>query len=338
MPFRRLAALLCLLAGLALPARGADLEKIADFGPNPGALDMYAYRPDGAAGPRPLVAVLHGCNQDAAEQFARSGWREAADAGGFMLLLPGQRIAPFFPWWMLSVRNHPTRCFNFAQRHHSTRDSGEVASIRQMIAFATARLGADPARIFVTGLSAGAGMTSALLATYPEVFVAGAPIAGPPFRCGLTTLNAPASCGVTLEGRARNPAPERSARAWGDLVRAAAPRGFAGPWPRVSIWQGGADATVDPANAGELVEQWTDVHGIDAIADAETRLGPLERAEFRDAAGATLVELNLIPGFGHATPIDPDDPRAPCGRTGAFIRDANVCSTREIARFFGLPD
>ena len=30
----------------------------------------------------------------------------------------------------------------------------------------------------------------------------------------------------------------------------------------MSVWQGSADYTVAPANATELVEQWTNVHGI----------------------------------------------------------------------------
>jgi poly(hydroxyalkanoate) depolymerase family esterase len=39
----------------------------------------------------------------------------------------------------------------------------------------------DPARIFVTGLSAGGAMTSVMLATYPDVFAGGAIIAGLPY-------------------------------------------------------------------------------------------------------------------------------------------------------------
>jgi poly(hydroxyalkanoate) depolymerase family esterase len=39
----------------------------------------------------------------------------------------------------------------------------------------------DPARVFVTGLSAGGAMTSVMLATYPDVFAGGAIIAGLPY-------------------------------------------------------------------------------------------------------------------------------------------------------------
>ena len=205
-----------------------------------------------------------------------------------------------------------------------------------MVAHAAASRAIDPDRVFVTGLSAGGGMTAVMLATYPDVFAAGAIVAGLPYRCGDATFTAPAACGVTLAFQPHNPAPDRTAADWGGRVRAAAPAGFAGPWPRVSIWQGEADGTVDPANATELVEQWTNVHGVDAVADAEEIVGPATRAAFAGADGGTRVELYTIPGFGHATPIDPDAPGAPCGRAGAFVRDADICSTTAIAGFFGL--
>lgn len=44
----------------------------------------------------------------------------------------------------------------------------------------------DPARIFVTGLSAGGAMASVMLATYPAVFAGGAIIAGLPYGCAST--------------------------------------------------------------------------------------------------------------------------------------------------------
>ena len=305
---------------LAGPTAAGTFAEVTGFGSNPGALKMFTYLPDTLRNPAPLVVVMHGCNQNAADYLAQSGWREAADADGFVLLLPEQRSV-----------NHPTRCLNFAERLDLIRDSGEALSIRQMVAHAAGRHAVDADRVFVTGLSAGGGMTSVMLATYPDVFAAGAIVAGLPYRCGDSTFTAPAACGVTLPFGPHNPAPNRTAADWGGRVRAAAPPGFAGPWPRVSIWQGEADGTVDPPNATELVEQWTDVHGVDAVVDAEEPVGPAVRAAFVGADGRTRVELVTIPGFGHATPIDPDAAGAPCGRAGPFILDADVCSTAEIA-------
>ena len=71
------------------------------------------------------------------------------------------------------------------------------------------------------------------------------------------------------------------------------------------------------------------------MADRQEPVGPAVRAAFvggRPHAGRARHD----PGFGHATPIDPDAAGAPCGRAGPFILDADVCSTAEIARFFGL--
>jgi poly(3-hydroxybutyrate) depolymerase len=61
----------CLVA--AAPAQAATLTQITGFGPNPGNLAMYSYRPDGPPAGRPLVVLLHGCTQDAATYFANSG-------------------------------------------------------------------------------------------------------------------------------------------------------------------------------------------------------------------------------------------------------------------------
>ena len=331
---RRIAALLATQLAVGSAALAGTFAEVPGFGSNPGNLKMFTYVPDVLADPAPLVVILHGCNQSAAGYLEHSGWQEEADAGGFALLLPEQQIGPgpIFPGGL----NHLARCFNFAETRNSTRDSGEALSIRQMIAHATAALGIDPAEVFVNGLSAGGGMTAVMLATYPDVFAAGAIIAGLPYRCGNRTATSEVDCGVTLAGRPHKPAPDATPQAWGDRVRAAFP-GFAGPWPRVSIWQGEADGTVDPPNARELVEQWTNVHGIDALADGEDELGPATRQSFEDAQGRRQVELLTIPGFGHATPIDPDAATEACGQEGEpFIRDADVCSTRAIARLFGL--
>jgi feruloyl esterase len=110
---------------------------------------------------------------------------------------------------------------------------------------------ADPTRVFVTGLSAGAAMTSVMLATNPDVFAGGAIIAGLPYG---------AADNVPQAFEAMHQCPPRATRVWGDLVRRASPH--KGPWPRISVWHGGADATVVPPNATEIIKQWTDVHGL----------------------------------------------------------------------------
>jgi feruloyl esterase len=88
-------------------------------------------------------------------------------------------------------------------------------------------------------------MTSVMLTTYPDTFAAGAVIAGLPYR---TATNVKEAFESMFQVRAR------SAREWGDLVRAASPH--RGPWPRISVWHGGADLVVKPENADQIVKQW----------------------------------------------------------------------------------
>ena len=68
----------------------------------------------------------------------------------------------------------------------------------------------DRSRVFVTGLSAGGAMTAAMLATYPEVFAAGAIIAGLPYGAAGNVQQAFESM---FQGRSH------TAPVWGDLVR-----------------------------------------------------------------------------------------------------------------------
>src|SRR5262249_3368124 len=190
--------------------------------------------------PRALVVVLHGCGQTAAGYDLGGGWSTLAKHFGFALLMPEQQAS-----------NNANGCFNWFNPEDTTRERGEACSIRQMSARMVRDHGIDPHWIFVNGLSAGGAMTSVMLATYPEVFAGGAIIAGLPFGAARNVREA-------LFGM--HAAPVRSAKLLGERVRSAS--NHRGPWPKVSVWHGSADRTVDPANAGEIVKQWLDVHDL----------------------------------------------------------------------------
>ena len=294
------------------------LTETAAFGDNPGNLRMLSYVPDALPAGAPLVVVLHGCTQTAAEYDRGSGWSTLADRFGFALLLPEQRR-----------QNNANLCFDWFQPEDITRGSGEVASIAAMVTAMIDTHRLERRRVYVTGLSAGGGMAAALLATYPDVFAGGAIIAGLPFG---SANNVAEAFGVMGQGRIRS-APEL-----GERVRAAS--GHRGPWPTVSIWQGTSDTTVNPVNAEELRKQWADVHGVtDAAPKNDTVDGAAHRA-WHDGAGRAVVETYVINGLGHATPIDPDagDEDAQCGTAAAsrFILPAGISSTYRIAEGWGL--
>jgi poly(hydroxyalkanoate) depolymerase family esterase len=63
---------------------------------------------------------------------------------------------------------------------------GEASSIRRMIARMVSDHKIDKDRIFISGLSSGGAMTSIMLASYPEIFAAGAIIAGLPYGVAFT--------------------------------------------------------------------------------------------------------------------------------------------------------
>src|SRR4051794_40016177 len=291
-------------------AQPARLREVTGFGSNPGSLRMFAYVPDQLARSPALIVVLHGCLQTAAGYDYGAGWSTLADRYSFALLVPEQQVA-----------NNPQRCFNWFQREDSERDHGEALSIRHMVEHMIQTHGIDRSRVFVTGLSAGGAMTSVMLATYPEVFAGGAIIAGIPYRCAISV---PEALRCMFQGQVR------SAREWGDLVRAASPH--RGPWPRVSVWHGSGDLTVSPVNAAEIVKQWGDVHGLAAIPSREEIVDGYSRRVWTNAAGEDVLEQHIISSMGHGTPVSVRSGPERHGATGPFLLDAGIPSSYHIVR------
>jgi poly(hydroxyalkanoate) depolymerase family esterase len=289
------------LAGLSAQGRFAVLP---EFGPNPGHLQLRVYLPSAPVrNDAPLIALLHGCGQDAASFATETGWTALADRLGLPLVLPEQQEL-----------NNRARCFQWFLPSDTERGHGEAGSIAAMIAFAAAKFGSDPNRIFVVGLSAGGAMAAALLASYPDLFAAGAVCAGLPVG----------SAGSALQALARmaHGAPECDTDEWITRVRRIAPCGFSGAWPRLSVWHGEADEIVVADNGRKLAAQWRALHGLPEAPSHESR--------FHQSWG-DLVELWMFPGFGHAWPV---------GRGGGlpahFTAPAPAVAVSEIARFWGI--
>ncbi len=292
--------------------RVSRLQAMDGFGSNPGNLLAKMFVPDGLPTGAALVVVLHGCTQTAAGYDTGAGWSELAERHGFAVLYPEQRRA-----------NNANLCLNWFEPGDIRRGAGEAASIRQMVAHAVASAGVDPGRVFITGLSAGAAMAAVMLATYPEVFAGGGLIAGLPYG----TAQSMQAALQRMRGRG-----SESDAALSALVRGASDH--QGPWPRVSVWHGGADTTVDASNADATVAQWCGVHGIDTPA-IFTQADGVAHSRWYDGTGALCVEEYRIAGMGHGTPIDPNGPDG-CGLSGSFLIDMGVSSTHRIAEFWGL--
>ena len=124
--------------------------------------------------PTPLVLNFHGFGATAVEQDDYTGLRDTADKHGFILATPQASGSP--PEWYL----------------YGPVEDGyvdDVAFTVRLIDDLSDRLCIDPSRIYATGLSNGAGMTSLLGCELDDRLAAIAPIAGSPFvadRCAGT--------------------------------------------------------------------------------------------------------------------------------------------------------
>ncbi len=299
---------------LAPPANAATLTEVTGFGSNPGVLQMFEYIPTGLASNRPVVVALHGCTMSASTYDDESGWTKWADQMQFALVMPQQTAA-----------NQSNKCFNWWLPGDQSRDQGEALSIKQMVDYSLSHHGSDGNRVYVTGLSAGAAMTNVMAAVYPDVFKGAAPVAGVPYKCAVNALQT-GSCnrGKTLKTPVQ----------WGDLVRGATT--WTGPWPKVSIWHGTSDGTVNYANLTEEMEQWTNVNGVDQTADVSDTVGGYPHKVYKDGSGNARVETYSITSMGHGQPIDPGTGAQQCGVAVSYSLDVNLCASYYIALWFGV--
>jgi feruloyl esterase len=293
----------------------AGVSEVTAFGSNPGALRMLVHARARLPAGRPLVVVLHGCGQQAAPFAAESGWLALADELGFAVLLPEQ-----------VYDNNHGRCFNWFRPDDVRRSHGEAMSIRQMLRVAVARYASDPKRVFIVGFSAGASMAAAMLAAYPAVFAAGGVVAGMPVGCAKTQV------GAMLHMRRADTLRSRQALA-GDVREVTQARSRR-VWPRISIWQGSRDRTVDPANAEALAAQWGELHGLVAMPGTDELTPGHRRRAWGRPDRPPAVELWTIPGIGHGFPVDPGTLGS--GHTGPWVVNAGLSAARRIAAFWLL--
>jgi poly(3-hydroxybutyrate) depolymerase len=306
---------------------------------------MFVLVPDDLPPGAPLVVALHGCTQSAAGFDDESGWAGLAKRYGFALLLPEQRS-----------ENNRSLCFNFFLLGDNRHGEGETASIASMMDWLQAEHDLDRERAFVTGLSAGGAMTAVMLAAYPDRFVGGAIIAGVPYGCASTKGHpmlamqrrwflattpygeagwASYLCGIDRTGVLRPTPFPREAAEWRSLALGAggSPKGV---WPKVSLWQSRDDGTVHPDNLRELIEQWTALHGADAVADRSESTSLYNRRTFDNAIGEPVIEAWEMRGIGHALPVNPGEGPDTCGVAEPYFEDVDLCAALQIARFWGI--
>jgi poly(hydroxyalkanoate) depolymerase family esterase len=227
----------------------------------------------------PLVVVLHGCTESAADIESLTQFDKLAEANKFIVVYPEQPQSANY-----------LHCWNWFLPTDMQRGSGEPSIIAGITQWVQQHYTVDPKRTFVSGFSAGGAMTAIMGATYPDLFAAigvgsGLQYGGPyidPVKAGLQAYQAMGS----------------QARVVPNL-----------------IFHGVKDTTVPVADADQLMRQWQttadwadDGKSNNSIpaAPASTRQGQVQNgqsytvSDYVDSHGKELAQYWLVPDMTHA--------------------------------------
>ncbi|MET3498261.1 extracellular catalytic domain type 1 short-chain-length polyhydroxyalkanoate depolymerase [Variovorax boronicumulans] len=128
-------------------------------------LDYRLFVPAAATGqpatPRPLVVMLHGCTQGAADFATGTRMNKLAREHGAIVLYPEQ-----------AQRANGQKCWNWFKTQHQQRGRGEPALLAALTQHIAAQQQADLQRVYAAGLSAGGAMADVLGHCYPDIYAA----------------------------------------------------------------------------------------------------------------------------------------------------------------------
>ena len=258
-----------------------------------GSRAYFVHTPPALPAPAPLVVMLHGCTQTAADLARSTKMNAVADRHGFVVAYPQQ-----------SGQHNSQGCWNWFLPAHQRRAAGEpalIAGIAQELAAGGPATRIDPERVFLAGMSAGGAMAAVLAANYPELFSGLAVHSGLPYAAATSQESA-------FQAMARG-ARDGSGHA-GALAAMGERRR---PMPTIVI-HGASDSIVSSVNGRRLVEQWL---GANTLAPGESLDGQLSRpaevvheqvtgghaytrSRWSDARGRPAVEYLEVAGLGHA--------------------------------------
>jgi poly(3-hydroxybutyrate) depolymerase len=229
-----------------------------------------------------LLVVLHGCQTTADQQAAVSRY------GANLLVLYADVDA---------ADARASNCWRAVWNPQGEgRGHGDAAAIAAMTRMALRRFAADPTRVYLIGMSAGAFETSILGAAYPDLYAAIG------IHSGVAYMDS--TCPATGDQ------PETVAALAGAALAAMGPRARVVP---TLVIHGDRDSRVSYACGLEALAQWIETD--DGVLAREHR-APLPEvpritpatvphghsytlAVYADAAGCPVAELVTVDGMGH---------------------------------------
>ncbi|MCP5079471.1 MAG: PHB depolymerase family esterase [Psychromonas sp.] len=285
----------------------ANFTELQSFGANPGSLEASYFTPQPQSSA--LVVLLHGCAQNGEQLAQQSGLLGLAKQQKFALLVPQQGLS-----------NNIKRCFNWYSADDYTKDQGESLSIKNMITTLQKQILAE--KIYIIGLSAGGAMTSSMLVNYPDLFTAGAVVAGIPFPCadGLITAiscmkNGPSQTVAELVSLTKKINLEQK------------------EWPKLSVWTGDADEIVNPLNSSSLAKQWAKLLRITTKPTVFDKAG-YTISQWKNTKHQVQVELVKVIKRGHGIMVNPNEENG--GEVSDYLLASSVSTVKHVARFWEI--
>ena len=196
-------------------------------------MSYWLYLPDRtpARAGLPLVVMLHGCDQSATLFAQGTRMNYWAEKQGFAVLYPQQ-----------SVSAHPHRCWKWYDRA-TQQGGGDVCLITGIVNKVASSYPIDRSRIYICGISAGAGMANIVALNHPDMFAGLGMHSGPLFGAGHSTVGA---LGVMQHGA--------SHRVDSAIEEVLFKRPGFPPLPTI-LFQGEDDHVVRPVNQSQLTRQ-----------------------------------------------------------------------------------
>lgn len=269
----------------------------------PSYVTMQVFVPSKLAAKPPIVVANHACASPVSgQETANAKIKAAADKNGFIMIFPDNQLTE-------SGGSTGQNCWDVGSPNALKHDGlSDPHAIAQMVRYALKKYNGDSSRVYVLGGSSGAMMTQALLAIYPEIFVAGSPRAGVPCGCWAENFNS----GKQWSDPCANGTVSKTAQQWGDLVRGINPN-YTGHRPRVQIFHGESDQTIKFPNFNEGIKQWTNVLGLNTTPDSTDKVSKsstigyeYNRKFWKNKCGYVVLEAWSAPSQPHSMNYEED--------------------------------
>ena len=303
------------------PLDRTDRQRPGSFESHPfsngaGSRTYKTYVPaDAPSAPRAMVVMLHGCTQSADDFAAGTQMNRLADAHGFVVVYPEQ-----------AAQANTSKCWNWFKPQDQLRGAGEPALIAGIVRAVAQQQGADPHRIFVAGLSAGAAMAVVLGETYPELFAGVGAHSGLPYGSAHDIASALAAMKGGRSGLPGLKVQPADAKAGRKRAVQAVP---------IIVFHGDRDHTVQQTNGADIARQARQAHGAqfgEAALRESTQAGVAKggrrysRTVHADAQGRPQVESWTVHGAGHSW--------SGGHASGSYTDPTGPDASAEMVRFF----